>query len=248
VTPAQLEELLQEVAAGRLSPESAIGRLRHLPFEDLNFARIDHHRSLRQGHPEVIYCAGKTVAQVVAIAERLAAADGAFLGTRATEEMAESLGDLFARVQWNPLARTVYLPPATRPPAVGTVLVISAGTSDLPVAEEAAVTLEAFGHTAARLCDVGVAGIHRLLSATDRLQAADVAIVVAGMEGALPSVVGGLVRVPVIAVPTSVGYGASFGGLAALLAMLNSCAAGVTVVNIDNGFGAAVAASRILAA
>jgi len=248
VTPAQLEELLQEVAAGRLSPESAVSRLRHLPFEDLSFARIDHHRSLRQGHPEVIFCAGKTVAQVVAIAERLAAADGAFLGTRATEEMAESLRGAFERLQWNPLARTVYLPPATGPLAVGTVLVISAGTSDLPVAEEAAVTLEAFGHTAARLCDVGVAGIHRLLSATDRLQAADVAIVVAGMEGALPSVVGGLVGVPVIAVPTSVGYGASFGGLAALLAMLNSCAAGVTVVNIDNGFGAAVAASRILAA
>jgi NCAIR mutase (PurE)-related protein len=248
VTPAQLEELLHEVAAGRLSPETAVSRLRHLPFEDLTFARIDHHRSLRQGHPEVIFCAGKTVEQVVAIAERLAAVDGAFLGTRATAEMAEELGKQFTGVQWNASARTIYLPPAKRAAAIGTALVISAGTSDLPVAEEAAVTLEAFGHTAARLCDVGVAGIHRLLSATDRLQAADVAIVVAGMEGALPSVVGGLVRVPVIAVPTSVGYGASFGGLAALLAMLNSCAAGVTVVNIDNGFGAAAAASRILSA
>jgi NCAIR mutase (PurE)-related protein len=248
VTPAQLEELLHDVAAGRLSPETAVGRLRQLPYEDLTFARIDHHRSLRQGHPEVIFCAGKTIAQVVAIAERLAAADGAFLGTRATEEMAQSLSTQFERLQWNPLARTVYLPPAVPPPVVGTVLVASAGTSDLPVAEEAAVTLEAFGHRAARLCDVGVAGIHRLLSASDRLREADVAIVVAGMEGALPSVVGGLVRVPVIAVPTSVGYGASFGGLAALLAMLNSCAAGVTVVNIDNGFGAAAAASRILAA
>jgi pyridinium-3,5-biscarboxylic acid mononucleotide synthase len=248
VTPAQLEELLHEVAAGRLSPETAVGRLRQLPYEDLTFARIDHHRSLRQGHPEVIFCAGKTIAQVVAIAERLAAADGAFLGTRATEEMAQSLSTQFERLQWNPLARTVYLPPAVPAPVVGTVLVASAGTSDLPVAEEAAVTLEAFGHRAARLCDVGVAGIHRLLSASDRLREADVAIVVAGMEGALPSVVGGLVRVPVIAVPTSVGYGASFGGLAALLAMLNSCAAGVTVVNIDNGFGAAAAASRILAA
>jgi NCAIR mutase (PurE)-related protein len=248
VTPAQLEELLHDVAAGRLSPETAVGRLRHLPYEDLTFARVDHHRSLRQGHPEVIFCAGKTIAQVVAIAERLAAADGAFLGTRATEEMAQSLSTQFERLQWNPLARTVYLPPAVPPPVVGTVLVASAGTSDLPVAEEAAVTLEAFGHRAARLCDVGVAGIHRLLSASDRLREADVAIVVAGMEGALPSVVGGLVRLPVIAVPTSVGYGASFGGLAALLAMLNSCAAGVTVVNIDNGFGAAAAASRILAA
>jgi NCAIR mutase (PurE)-related protein len=248
VTPAQLEELLHDVAAGRLSPETAAGRLRQLPYEDLTFARIDHHRSLRQGHPEVIFCAGKTIAQVVAIAERLAAAEGAFLGTRATEEMAQSLSTQFERLQWNPLARTVYLPPAVPAPVVGTVLVASAGTSDLPVAEEAAVTLEAFGHRAARLCDVGVAGIHRLLSASDRLREADVAIVVAGMEGALPSVVGGLVRVPVIAVPTSVGYGASFGGLAALLAMLNSCAAGVTVVNIDNGFGAAAAASRILAA
>jgi NCAIR mutase (PurE)-related protein len=247
VTPAQLEELLHDVAAGRLSPETAVSRLRHLPFEDLTFARIDHHRSLRQGHPEVIFCAGKTVEQVTAIADRLAAADGTFLGTRASEAMADALGTQFDGLQWNPLGRTVYLPPAVRPPAVGTVLVVSAGTSDLPVAEEAAVTVEAFGHNAARLCDVGVAGIHRLLSATEPLQAADVTIVVAGMEGALPSVVGGLVRVPVIAVPTSVGYGASFGGLAALLGMLNSCAAGVTVVNIDNGFGAAAAASRILA-
>src|SRR5262249_17831814 len=151
---------------------TAVSRLRHLPFEDLTFARIDHHRSLRQGHPEVIFCAGKTVEQVVAIAERLVAVDGGVLGTRANAEMAEAVGDRFDRVQWNALARTVYLPPTNRGAAVGTALVISAGTSDLPVAEEAAVTLEAFGHTAARLCDVGVAGIHRLLSATDRLQAA----------------------------------------------------------------------------
>jgi NCAIR mutase (PurE)-related protein len=249
VTPAQLEDLLHQVAAGRLSPETAVDRLRQLPFEDLSFARIDHHRALRQGHPEVIFCAGKTVEQVVLIAERLVAANGAFLGTRATEAMASALQARFAGLEWNPLAGTVRLPadPPDRPTARGSILVVSAGTSDLPVAEEAAVTAETFGHIVARLCDVGVAGIHRLLSANERLQEADVVIVAAGMEGALPSVVGGLVRVPVIAVPTSVGYGASFGGLAALLAMLNSCAAGVTVVNIDNGFGAAAAASRILA-
>ena len=248
MTPAQLEALLREVAGGRLAPETAVDRLRHLPFEELPFARIDHHRALRQGHPEVIFCEGKTAEQVVGIADRLAAASGVFLGTRATEAVAAALKARFPALEWNPLGRTVRLAdPASVPRTTGTVLVVTAGTSDLSVAEEAAVTAEAFGHGVVRLPDVGVAGIHRLLSASDRLQEADVVIVVAGMEGALPSVVGGLVRVPVIAVPTSVGYGASFGGLAALLAMLNSCAAGVTVVNIDNGFGAAAAASRILA-
>ncbi len=248
MTPAQLEALLREVAGGRLALETAVERLRHLPFEELPFARIDHHRALRQGHPEVIFCEGKTVEQVVGIADRLAAASGVFLGTRATEPVAAALKARFPSLEWNPLGRTVRLAdPASVPRTVGTILVVTAGTSDLSVAEEAAVTAEAFGHSVVRLPDVGVAGIHRLLSASDRLQEADVVIVVAGMEGALPSVVGGLVRVPVIAVPTSVGYGASFGGLAALLAMLNSCAAGVTVVNIDNGFGAAAAASRILA-
>lgn len=246
MTPAQLESLLAEVAAGRVAPQAALDRLRHLPFEDLDFARIDHHRALRQGHPEVVFCAGKTVEQVVAICDRLAEVNGAFLGTRATDAMAAALGARHPRLQWNPLGRTVYLPPEGTVSRTGTVLVISAGTSDLPVAEEAAVTAEAFGHHVARLADVGVAGLHRLLSASDRLHQADVLIVAAGMEGALPSVVGGLVKAPVIAVPTSVGYGASFGGLAALLAMLNSCASGVTVVNIDNGFGAAAAASRIL--
>ncbi len=248
MTPTQLEALLNDVARGRLAPETAIGRLRHLPLEELPFARIDHHRALRQGHPEVIFCEGKTVEQVVAIAERLVAASGTFLGTRATELMATALAGRFEGLEWNPLGRTVRLPgAASATPTTGTILVVTAGTSDLAVAEEAAVTADAFGHGVVRLTDVGVAGLHRLLSANDRLEAADVVIVVAGMEGALPSVVGGLVRAPVIAVPTSVGYGASFGGLAALLAMLNSCAAGVTVVNIDNGFGAAAAASRILA-
>ena len=248
MTPAQLEALLHDVAEGRLAPEKAVDRLRHFPFEELPFARIDHHRALRQGHPEVVFCEGKTVEQVVEIADRLVAASGGFLGTRANERMAAALRARFERLDWNPLGRTVYLaPPGPAVRKTGTILVVTAGTSDLAVAEEAAVTAEAFGHGVVRLPDVGVAGLHRLLSANDRLQEADVVIVVAGMEGALPSVVGGLVRAPVIAVPTSVGYGASFGGLAALLAMLNSCAAGVTVVNIDNGFGAAAAASRILA-
>jgi pyridinium-3,5-biscarboxylic acid mononucleotide synthase len=243
----QLEALLSEVAAGRLGPEAAMTRLRHLPFEDLPFARIDHHRALRQGQPEVVFCEGKTAEQVVAICERLEAATGSFLGTRVPETTVVRLQTRFPRVVWNELARVVYQAPVDPPPAPasGTILVVSAGTSDLPVAEEAATVAEAFGHAVQRLNDVGVAGLHRLLAASDQLSAATVIIVVAGMEGALPSVVGGLVAVPVIAVPTSVGYGASFGGLAALLGMLNSCAAGITVVNIDNGFGAAAAASRI---
>ena len=243
---AQLEALLAEVAAGRVAPAAALDRLRHLPFEDIEFARIDHHRALRQGEPEVVFCEGKTVEQVVAICERLEAVTHSFLGTRASAEMANALRERFPRVVWNPVGRTVVLAAPDRPePTTGPVLVVAAGTSDLPVAEEAAVTAQAFGTRVERLTDVGVAGLHRILSAGDVLDRARVVIVVAGMEGALPSVVGGLVAVPVIAVPTSVGYGASFGGLAALLGMLNACAAGITVVNIDNGFGAAVAASRI---
>jgi len=246
VRAAQLEALLADVATGRLDPRAAMERLRHLPYEELPFARIDHHRALRQGHPEVVFCERKTVEQVVGICERLEAVAGSFLGTRASDEMAAALRERFPRVRWDPLSRTVLLADADAPtPTAGPVLVVSAGTSDLPVAEEAAVVAEAFGTRVERLVDVGVAGLHRLLGATEVLEHARVVIVVAGMEGALPSVVGGLVAAPVIAVPTSVGYGASFGGLAALLGMLNSCAAGVTVVNIDNGFGAAVAASRI---
>ena len=242
----QLEALLADVAAGRLAPPAAFERLRHLPFEDLPFARIDHHRALRQGQPEVVFCEGKSLEQVVAICERLEAATGSFLGTRANEAMASALRERYPRVQWSPAGRTVWLPaPDAAAPTAGPALIVSAGTSDLPVAEEAASVAEAFGLCVERLVDVGVAGIHRVLAAGDALGRAKVVIVVAGMEGALPSVVGGLVAVPVIAVPTSVGYGASFGGLAALLGMLNSCAAGVTVVNIDNGFGAAVAAARI---
>ncbi len=216
-------------------------------FERLPFATIDHLRPLTQGHQEVIFCQGKTTGQVMAIAARLEAAGGSFLATRVESAHAATLTARFPRAEVNELGRTVYLPPDPEPTPTGrgTVLVCTAGTSDLPVAEEAAVTARAFKNRVERLTDVGVAGIHRLLTQTDALRSASVIIVVAGMEGALPSVVGGLVKVPVIAVPTSVGYGASFGGLAALLAMLNSCASGVTVVNIDNGFGAAAAASRI---
>lgn len=220
-----------------------LGRL----IERLPFAQIDHLRPVTQGHPEVIFCPGKTPGQVVAIAERLEAASGSFLATRAEPAHIEAVRARFSRVEVNELGRTLYLPPDPEPPPTGrgTVLIVTAGTSDLPVAEEAAVAARALRNRVERLTDVGVAGIHRLLTQTDVLRSAGVVIVVAGMEGALPSVVGGLVKVPVIAVPTSVGYGVAFGGLAALLAMLNSCASGVTVVNIDNGFGAAAAASRI---
>lgn len=218
-----------------------------MSFERLPFATIDHLRPTTQGHQEVIFSPGKTVGQVLAIAERLEAAGGSFLATRVDPDQSAALAARFPRADVNALGRTVYLPPDPEPAPTGrgTVLVCTAGTSDLAVAEEAAVSARAFKNQVERLTDVGVAGIHRLLTQTDVLRAASVIIVVAGMEGALPSVVGGLVKVPVIAVPTSVGYGASFGGLAALLAMLNSCASGVTVVNIDNGFGAAAAASRI---
>jgi len=216
-------------------------------IERLAFASIDHLRPHTQGHQEVILCQGKTPEQVVGIAERLVEKSGSFLATRAEPPHREALRARFARAEVNELGRTVYLAPdpEAAPTGRGTVLVVTAGTADLPVAEEAAVTARALGNRVDRVTDVGVAGIHRILTQTDALRSAAVIIVVAGMEGALPSVVGGLVKCPVIAVPTSVGYGASFGGVAALLGMLNSCASGVTVVNIDNGFGAAAAASRI---
>jgi NCAIR mutase (PurE)-related protein len=216
-------------------------------LERLPFATIDHLRPVTQGQQEVIFSQGKTVEQLVTIAERLMAASGSFLATRTEAAHRVALAERFPRALVNELGRTVYLPPDPEPPPTGrgTILVVTAGTADLPVAEEAAVTARALRNRVERLTDVGVAGIHRVLSQANVLRGAAVVIVVAGMEGALPSVVGGLVKVPVIAVPTSVGYGAAFGGLAALLGMLNSCAAGVTVVNIDNGFGAAAAASRI---
>ncbi len=244
---ARLETLLTEVAAGRLTPAGALDRLTHFPTEDLEFARLDHHRALRQGQPEVVFAAGKPVDQTVAICERLAAAHGTFLCTRTTPEQAQALGTRFPALEWNALGRTAWLPGAVREePLPGELVVVTAGTSDLPVSEEVVSVAVAMGARVSRLTDVGVAGIHRLLAASEQLRRADVVVVVAGMEGALPSVVGGLVGAPVIAVPTSVGYGASFGGVAALLGMLNSCAAGVTVVNIDNGFGAAMAAVRLL--
>lgn len=242
--------LLERVAAGGTTPAAALEHLSWAPVEEVRdgatFARLDHHRALRQGHPEVVLCEGKTADQVVTICDRLAARGTGFLATRANGEVRARLAERFPEAEISELGRIVHLPARETRPAVGApVLVLSAGTADIPVAEEAAVTASAFGNPVERLYDVGVAGIHRLLSENATLERAGVVIVVAGMEGALPSVVGGLVRVPVIAVPTSVGYGASFGGLSALLAMLNACAGGVVVVNIDNGFGAAYAASLI---
>ncbi len=247
MTPERVRRLLTEVSLGRVSPAEAESRLAWEPFEELDFARIDHHRALRQGVPEVIFGEGKTPEQIAEIAARICSHGDALLATRLSPEAARLLHARLPQVELNAVARTGFLPAASASQEAprGTVLVIAAGTSDLPVAEEAAVCAAAFGNPVERLTDVGVAGLHRLLAAQDVLRRASVAIVVAGMEGALPSVVGGLIRVPVIAVPTSVGYGAAFGGLAALLGMLNSCAGGVTVVNIDNGFGAAFAASRI---
>jgi len=238
--------LLRQVADGQLEVSDALDRLARDPIESLPFATIDHHRALRQGYPEVILGQGKTTEQVVTIAERIAARGDGFLVTRATSEMLHRLRHAFVGIEINELGRCAHLAASEPvPKGRGTILIVTAGTSDLPVAEEAAVTAHALGNDVQRLIDVGVAGIHRVLSGAETLTNASVVIVVAGMDGALPSVVGGLVATPVIAVPTSVGYGASFGGIAALLAALNSCASGVTVVNIDNGFGAAVAASRI---
>ena len=242
----RVRALLESVAAGELPPAGALDALDREPVETLPFATIDHHRALRQGHPEVVLAQGKTVEQVVAIAQRLAARDGGVLVTRATTEVRRALLAELPGAEENVLGRTIYLAPGEPiRQTAGTLLVVTAGTGDLPVAEEAAVTAAAFGCRTARLTDVGVAGIHRLLSQHSALADAAVIVVVAGMDGALPSVVGGLVRVPVIAVPTSVGYGASFGGVAALLGMLNTCANGVAVVNIDNGFGAGCMASLI---
>ena len=246
MTRDRVRDLLTRVADGTVSPDHALDDLSKEPFESLDFATIDHHRALRQGYPEVIYGEGKTSDQIVAIAERIAERHGGFLATRLSEEASFALARRFRGVEINALGRTAHLPGAEPPQdGRGVVMIVTAGTSDLPVAEEAFVTASALGNRIGRLTDVGVAGIHRLLSRKAELFSASVVIVIAGMDGALASVVGGLVRVPVIAVPTSVGYGASYGGISALLAMLNSCAAGVTVVNIDNGFGAAMAASRI---
>ena len=246
MTRESVRSLLTQVADGTISPEHALNDLAREPFESLDFATIDHHRALRQGFPEVIYGGGKTSGQIVAIALSIAERHGTFLATRLSDEAMAALAARFENVELNALGRTAHLTGSEAPPVGrGTVLIVTAGTSDLPVAEEAAVTADALGNKIARLTDVGVAGLHRLLARKEEILDAAIIIVIAGMDGALASVIGGLVRAPVIAVPTSVGYGAAFGGIAPLLAMLNSCAAGVTVVNIDNGFGAAVAASRI---
>lgn len=241
MTSADLLKLLAEVERGTLTPEAAATRLASLPFEDLGHARVDHHRSLRVGLPEVIFASGKTPAQVAQIFTSLAADGVDVLATRADAVTAQTVLALHPAAIYNPVARTLSLrqtsPESTEPR--GRIAVLCAGTSDVPIAEEAAVTAETFGARVTRLYDVGVAGLHRLLSVREELGSAHVVIVCAGMEGALPSVVGGLVSVPVIAVPTSVGYGSSFAGAAALLGMLNSCSPNVTVVNIDNGFGAA---------
>jgi len=245
----QLRALLDEVRSGTLTPESAheqlLQYLRHSPYENLDFARIDHHRAVRQGFPEVVYGPGKTPEQIAAIAERIVAAGHNLLVTRTSPDAFEAVRRRLPTASFHEQARTITLRTTPLPEGRGTILVLAAGTADLPVAEEAVVSAEIMGNRVDRLYDVGVAGLHRLLAEQARLAAAHVVIVVAGMEGALPSVVGGLVDVPVIAVPTSVGYGASFGGITALLGMLNSCASGVSVVNIDNGFGAAAIASSI---
>ena len=244
-----LQRLLDDVKRGTLDTRDASERileaLRAAPFEDLGFARVDTHREVRQGFPEVILGVGKTPAQIAAIAERIVARGQTLLVTRATVDAFDAVRAVASSCEYHDQARIITLTQGAAPKGVGTVLVACAGTSDLPVAEEAAITADVMGNTVDRLYDVGVAGIHRLLHEHDRVTGARVIVVVAGMEGALPSVVAGLVRAPVIAVPTSVGYGASFGGVAALLGMLNSCGSGVSVVNIDNGFGAAFIASLI---
>lgn len=242
---AQLAHLLQRIAAGDVTPEEGLEQLRFMPYENLGFAQVDHHRSLRQGVPEVIYGAGKTVEQIRAIGERILQHGSDLLATRLLPEAAEALLTLAPQAEYNPISRTVVVHQYPKMGTTGIVLVLAAGTSDLPVAEEAAVTARALGSTVQTVYDVGVAGLHRLLDKHAMLVAARVLVVVAGMEGALPSVVGGLVDKPVIAVPTSVGYGAHFSGLAPLLAMLNSCASGIAVVNIDNGFGAGYMAHSI---
>ena len=245
----ELKALVDGIRRGAIEPGAAEAKildwLSQAPFEDLGFAHVDHHRAIRQGFPEVVFGQGKTPAQIAAIAERIVAQGHSLLVTRTSPETYDAVRAVVPAAQFNAEARAITLSQGDIARGRGTILIAAAGTSDIPVAEEAAVTAEVMGNDVDRLYDVGVAGLHRLLAAGDRLARARVIVTVAGMEGALPSVVGGLVRVPVIAVPTSVGYGASFQGLTALLGMLNTCAMGVAVVNIDNGFGAAAIASSI---
>jgi len=242
---AQIESLLKDVSEGRTPVGDALEKLRDLPFEDMGFAKLDHHRALRTGMPEVIFAAGKTTDQVAAIFARMAHAGGNVLATRAGREYYDAVVAVEPRAEFHAMARCITLTQSAATTGKGIIAVVCAGTSDLPVAEEAAVTARLMGNDVELIADVGVAGIHRLLAQKESLQAARVLIVCAGMEGALPTVVAGMVNAPVLAVPTSVGYGASFGGVAALLGMLNTCAPNVSVVNIDNGFGAACIASLI---
>jgi pyridinium-3,5-biscarboxylic acid mononucleotide synthase len=245
VNAESIRKLFDQVRAGKLTPDDAVSRLRHLPFEDLGFAKVDHHRALRAGMPEVILGEGKTPGQVADIFARLAKHGGNILATRANEKQFAAVRKRIRGLEYRELGRCIVLQCDATLYGKGTIAVVSAGTSDIPIAEEAVVTAEVMGNKVQHFYDVGVAGIHRLLANREALAKARVVIVCAGMEGALPSVVGGLVGVPVIAVPTSIGYGASFKGLAALLGMLNSCASNVSVVNIDNGFGAGYVASLI---
>ena len=240
-----LRRLLGQVQDGHLSVDAALDKMKDLPFEDLGFAVVDHHRALRKGFPEVIFCQGKTNEQILEIFARLSEGNSNILGTRASRDVYLAVLERFPTAQYNDPARTIVVNRTQEANTNGKILVMSAGTTDLPVAEEAAVTAEVLGNQVRRVYDVGVAGLHRLLDKLELIRWAQVIIVVAGMEGALPSVIGGLAEQPVIAVPTSVGYGAGFNGLAALLGMLNSCASGVAVVNIDNGFGAGAMAGAI---
>jgi NCAIR mutase (PurE)-related protein len=240
-----IRQLFHDVREGKLTPDDAVARLRHMPFEDLGFAKVDHHRELRNGMPEVILGEGKTPAQVAGIFERLARHGGNVLATRTDARQFAAVKKKVRGVEYRELGRAIVLQRDEKKYGKGVIAVVSAGTSDIPIAEEAVVTAEVMGNEVQHFYDVGVAGIHRLLANREALTKARVVIVCAGMEGALPSVVGGLVGVPVIAVPTSIGYGASFKGMAALLGMLNSCASNVSVVNIDNGFGAGYVASLI---
>ncbi|WP_010248300.1 nickel pincer cofactor biosynthesis protein LarB [Acetivibrio cellulolyticus] len=240
-----LKKMLEDVKNGQLSVEEAFNDLKKLPFEDLGFAKVDHHRNLRNGYPEVIYCQGKTLEQIKMIVEKLMQKNNNIMATRASREVFESIRQITEDAVYYKDARIVVVKKRDIPKSQRMIAVVTAGTSDIPVAEEAAITCETMGQWVERIYDVGVAGIHRLFARTDIIMKANVVIVVAGMEGALASVVSGLVDKPVIAVPTSVGYGANFGGLSALLTMLNSCATGIGVVNIDNGFGAGFLAAMI---
>lgn len=245
MTRNDIENLLIEVKAGSKSVEEALDILRNFPYTDLGFARIDHHREIRTGYPEIVYCAGKTVEQVVEIFRVMSGKENNIIGTRADEGMYRAVNEVLPEAVFHRQARIISMQKKKPVPPATKIAVITAGTSDMPVAEEAAVTAELLGNNVLRIYDAGVAGIHRLVDKLPDIRKSRVIIVIAGMEGALASVVGGLVDIPVIAVPTSVGYGANFGGVSALLAMLTSCSAGVTVVNIDNGFGAGFSASMI---